>query len=126
MYKLNTSTQQIQDEPVIKNLLSRMPQDVATSFNEEQLCHLLTAVGARSWGRHSIDLRGTFKVPFYRWRFYYVFLLGKNVRQLTRTEQKISILTATLFTTLFILFSTILGLLVLYLIKIRTLFPNKT
>jgi len=47
--------QQIKNQPAIKNLLSRMPEEVANSFNDEQLTHLLTAVGSRSWGKHKID-----------------------------------------------------------------------
>ena len=114
---MNASTQTIQNEPAIKNLLSRMPNDVANSFSEEQLTHLLTAIGARSWGRHKVDLRGTIKVPLYRWRFYYVLLLGKNIRELSRKEQQISLMLFTLMTAMFLLFSTLVGLLVIYLIK---------
>lgn len=104
-----------------------MPKDVAASFSEEQLTHLLTAVGSRSWGKHKIDFRGTFKLPFYRWRFYYVFLAGKNYRELSRKEKNLSIFITTVISTLFLIFSATLGLLVLYLIKSALgidLFPN--
>jgi len=115
--QLSTIDQTISNQPTIKKLLSRMPVEVANSFTEEQLTHLLTAVGSRSWGKHKVDLRGTFKLPFYQWRFYYVFLAGKNYRELSRQEKNMSILITTLISTLFLLFSATLGLLILYLIK---------
>ena len=118
---------QIKDEPTIKDLLEKMPISVAESFNEEQLTHLLTVLGSKKWGKHAIDLRGTFKIPFYKWRFYYVFLTGKNHRDLSRTEKDISLMSKALFVSLFILLSTLIGLLVLYLIKSALgidIFPN--
>ena len=107
----------VHEEPAIRELLARMPKTVADSFNEEQLSHLLTAVGARSWGRHTIDVRGTFKIPFYRWRFYYVLLLGKNYRELSRKEKQLSLLTSTLVFSLFLILCSLGGLLLIYLIK---------
>ncbi|MCP4990414.1 MAG: 3-phosphoshikimate 1-carboxyvinyltransferase [Colwellia sp.] len=104
-----------------------MPENVADSFNEEQLTHLFTILGSRSWGKHSIDSRGTFKIPFYRWRFYYVFLMGKNHRDLSRQEKKVSLIGQSLFISIFLLLCAGLGLLVLYLIKSALgidIFPN--
>lgn len=111
------SKKSIKNDPVIKNLLARMPQNIANSFNDEQLTNLMTAIGSRSWGNHAVDKRGTFKVPFYRWRFYYVFLLGRNYRDLSRKEKQLSIISTAIFSTLFLMFSTSIGLLILYLIK---------
>ncbi|MBL0709555.1 MAG: 3-phosphoshikimate 1-carboxyvinyltransferase [Colwellia sp.] len=124
---MSASDQKISNQPVIKKLLSKMPEAVAKSFNDEQLTHLLTAVGSRSWGKHKIDFRGTFKLPFYHWRFYYVFLVGKNYRELTRQEKRMSFLITTVISTLFLMFSIVLGLLIIYLVKSALgidLFPN--
>ena len=107
----------VHEEPAIRELLARMPKTVADSFNEEQLSHLLTAVGARSWGRHTIDVRGTFKIPFYRWRFYYVLLLGKNHRGLSRKEKQLSLLTSALVLRLFLILCSLGGSLLIYLVK---------
>ena len=112
-----THSRTIQDDPAIRELLSRMPNAVAESFNEEQLSHLLTAVGARSWGKHRVDVRGTFKIPFYPWRFYYVLLMGKNHRGLSRKEKQLSLLTSTLVLSVFLMLCALGGLLLLYLIK---------
>ncbi len=124
---MNAKNQNVSDQPAIKNLLSRMPTPVANSFSDEQLTHLLTAVGSRSWGKHKIDLRGTFKLPFYQWRFYYVVLAGKNYRELSRKEKRMSILITSIVSALFLIFSASLGLLLLYLVKSALgidLFPN--
>jgi hypothetical protein len=107
----------VHNDPAIRELLARMPSAVAESFNEEQLSHLLTAIGARTWGKHAVDVRGTFKIPFYRWRFYYVLLLGKNYRGLSRKEKQLSLLTSTLVFSLFLILCSLGGLLLIYLIK---------
>ena len=51
----------IEDDPVIRNLLNAMPDDVKESFTEKQLTYLKTAVASRQWGSHPVDLRGTVK-----------------------------------------------------------------
>ena len=50
--QLDTTPQKISEQPAIKQLLSRMPEEVTNSFTDEQLTHLLTAVGSRSWGKY--------------------------------------------------------------------------
>lgn len=125
--QVDANDHDITNQPAIKKLLSRMPQEVASSFSDEQLTHLLTAVGSRSWGKHKIDLRGTFKLPFYQWRFYYVFLAGKNYRELSRQEKRMSIILTAIVSSLFLIFCTVLGLLILYLVKSALgidIFPN--
>jgi len=107
----------IRNEPAIQNLLSRIPKNVADSFSDDQLLHLKVALGSRSWGKHKIDLRGTFPIPFINSRTYYVFLMGRNHRDLTRQEQRISAITLTAFFTLLITFSILVVMLVLYLAK---------
>ncbi|WP_339726347.1 3-phosphoshikimate 1-carboxyvinyltransferase [uncultured Paraglaciecola sp.] len=109
--------QKIRQEVAIRKLLDRMPQHVAQSFTEEQLLHLKVALGARKWGRHKVDVRGTLKVPFIPQQLYYVFLIGRNYRSLSRREKRISAFTVTLITSLWLCFCILFGLLVLYLVK---------
>jgi hypothetical protein len=116
-YTTHSADRDIRKEPDIQNLLSRMPDKVAESFSDVQLVHLKTAIGSRKWGKHSLDCRGTMTLPFTRWRYYYVFLLGRNRRQLSEREQKISALMTALFVLAFLVTSTLLGLLCLYLLK---------
>lgn len=104
-------------DPALNSLLERMPPEVAQSFTEEQLSHLHSALGARSWKKHSLDIRSTFPIPFAKSRVYFVLLMGRNRRELTRREKQISAITFALFVATFIGVSTLFGLLVLYLIK---------
>ncbi|PAJ74790.1 3-phosphoshikimate 1-carboxyvinyltransferase [Pseudoalteromonas sp. NBT06-2] len=99
----------------IKKLLEKMPIEVQDSFTEEQLANLKIAVSARSWGKHAIDFRSTIK--FFRYRYYYVFVAGRNLRELTRGEKQLSLLAQALFCTVFLTFCTALGVLILYLVK---------
>ena len=114
---MSVENTKIKDEIAMQNLLSRMPSDVANSFTDAQLMHLKLAVGSRQWGKHKVDFRGTFPMPFMQSRIYYVFLMGRNHRDLSRQEKLISAFTLALFITLFISFSILFGILVLYLIK---------
>ena len=93
MGKWATMSKQINDfktDPVITRLLERMPDKVADSYSEEQLAYLRNAIGAREWGRHKVDLRGTIK--FIKWRYYYVVLAGRNRRTLSEKERRIAVL----------------------------------
>ncbi|MDO6512896.1 3-phosphoshikimate 1-carboxyvinyltransferase [Neptuniibacter sp. 2_MG-2023] len=110
----------IAEEPKQKDwfengLMQRLPSDMHDSFTAEQIAALKVAFGARKWGKHPIDLRGT--VNLWSWRYYFVFLMGRNQRSLSRKERRVSLIIKTLFMFLFLTFSTLLGLLVLYLAK---------
>jgi len=109
----------------LKKLLERMPLEVQDSFTEEQLANLKIAVSARSWGKHAIDFRST--VKFFSYRYYYVFVAGRNLRELSRTEKRISLFFQTFVLTVFLSFCAVLGILVLYLVKSALgidIFPN--
>lgn len=110
-------SKQIRQEPDVQQLLARMPSHIADSFTDIQLMHLKTAVGSRNWGKHKVDVRSTFAIPFTRWRYYFVLLVGRNRRQLSDREKRISALIVSLFIIGFIAFSALFGILVLYLIK---------
>ncbi|MDO6712194.1 3-phosphoshikimate 1-carboxyvinyltransferase [Aliiglaciecola sp. 2_MG-2023] len=105
----------IEQDPAIINLLSRMPKEVQASFTEIQLSHLRNAVACRQWGKHRIDFRTTFGL--FRRRYYAVFLFGHNLRSLTREQQKRQLFLNSLLLTCLLIFSCLLGLLTLYLIK---------
>ncbi|WP_166425895.1 3-phosphoshikimate 1-carboxyvinyltransferase [Paraglaciecola sp. 20A4] len=108
---------QIKDEPAMRKLLERMPDPIAESFTNDQLLHLKIALGARQWGKHKVDFRGTVALPFVPSKIYYVLLMGKNHRDLSRTEKAVSAFTVTLFVSLFIFICVLVGLLVIYLLK---------
>ena len=107
----------IRQDPVIKKLLKNLPKSLAESYTDEQLQGMRIAVGDGTWGKHFIDNRGTFAFPFVPWRFYYVFLLGKNRRAYTRREKHASMLMFVGLIFGFIIISILFGLLTLYILK---------
>jgi hypothetical protein len=105
--------------------LKSMPEDVQHSFTEEQLKNLQIALRSPSWKKHPIDFRRS--IAFFSYHYYYVFIAGRDNRELTRQEIHIKRWSYLIFITLFLSFSSLLGLLVLYLIKSAMgidLFPN--
>ncbi|KYL34307.1 3-phosphoshikimate 1-carboxyvinyltransferase [Pseudoalteromonas agarivorans] len=92
-----------------------MPEKVQKTFTDEQLMHLKVAIGARQWGRHKVDFR--FVLSFFRYRYYIVFLSGRNRRDLSVGEQRVSIYFQALFVTLVALFFGSVFLLVIYMFK---------
>ena len=115
----------LREDQTIASLLSRMPESVQHSFTEEQLANLRVALGARSWGKHKIDFRST--ISFFSYRYYYVFVAGRNRRELSRAEKRKGLLIQSILMSTFLVFCSMLGLLVLYLVKSALgidLFPN--
>lgn len=104
-----------QDDAFIEGLKDRLPADLRETFSAEQLAALKVAFGARQWGRHPVDVRGTLKL--WRWRYYFVVLAGRNRRELSRLEEDLSRLMKATLILGFLTFSTLIGLLVLYLAK---------
>lgn len=106
---------EIRDDPFVVGLLGRMPGTVRESFTDEQLLALKVALGARQWRRHSIDARGT--LGFWRWRYYYVVVAGRERRHLTRREEQLARAGKFALLAGFLVCSVLCGLLVLYLVK---------
>ncbi|MGF1546360.1 MAG: hypothetical protein ACFCUG_03425 [Thiotrichales bacterium] len=106
-----TATQQLP----IEQLLTRMTPDVAASFTAPQIASLRAALAGASTRKHPIDLR--FTLPIWRWRFFVVLLVGRDRRILTRRQEFVFRLTELGALFGFLLFSTLMGLLVLYLVK---------
>lgn len=104
----------IRQDPAIQKLLERMPSEVQQSFTEAQLSYLRVALGARQWGKHKLDLRGTLGLG--SWRYYYVLVAGRNKRSEHRSH-KAGLLVKAVLVSLLLIISTALGLLLLYLLK---------
>lgn len=102
-------------DPFVAGLKERLPEELRESFTEEQLEALKLAFGTRSWGKHSVDLRGT--VKFWHRRYYFVFLAGRNYRQLSRLEQELSLLGKATVLAAILLACGLVGLVLLYLLK---------
>jgi hypothetical protein len=98
-------------------LISRLPDETALSLTDEQLSHLKIAIGSGGYSKHKLDVRGTLPIPFYPSRFYFVFLMGRNVRSITRNEETITMMAILFLTFIFLLLSVVLGLFALYILK---------
>ncbi len=106
---------EIREDPFIKEFLGKLSEEQQESFTAEQLQSVKVVFGARTWGIHSFDFRGT--IELLRWRYYYVVLVGRNMRSLSRSEQKAYRAAEITFLALFVTISTLFGLLVIYLVK---------
>lgn len=106
---------EIKNDPFVSGLLEKLPASERDSFSSDQLQALKIALGGRAWGVHSVDIRWTLR--FWRWRYYFVLLAGRNRRELTRHEQRVARFAMALVLSIFILLSTLFGLLILYLVK---------
>ena len=72
-------------------------------------------MSSRQWGHHPIDLRGT--IPWFKYRYYYVLLAGKNHRSMTRSQLRASRFINALLLAGFMTFSALVGILLIYLLK---------
>ncbi len=102
-------------DPFVIGLKQRLPAHLRESFTEDQLDGLRSAFATRSWARHKFDLRGTFRL----WsnQYYFVFVGGRNKRNLSRGQRNLSLAAKASVITVFLLFSILVGLIALYLIK---------
>jgi hypothetical protein len=107
----------IRNDPDVMNLLSRLPNETASSLTDKQLSHIKVAIGNGGYRKHKIDCRGTIPIPFYPSRVYFVILMGRNIRAVTRSEKSISLMTTLFLTIVFLSLSTLLGLVMLYILK---------
>ena len=107
----------IRKDPDIMSFLSHLPQETASVLTDTQLSHIKVAIGSGQYRKHKVDIRGTFPVLFFPSRIYFVFLMGRNIRSLSRQEKNIAFTSMLLLTTLFLMFSTMLGLVIVYIIK---------
>jgi len=110
-------TRSIREDPDIMSLISRLPVETASVLTDSQLSHIKVAIGSGKYRKHKVDIRGTFPVPFYPSRIYFVLLMGRNVRSLSRQEKSIAVASMLLLTVLFLMFSSALGLVIVYVLK---------
>ena len=70
------------DDAFFERLFSKLPSDVARSFNDDQLKVISCAFGTRRWRDHAVDLRWLFSL-FGR-SYYFVLLAGAESRSRQR------------------------------------------
>lgn len=105
----------IRKDHAVHSLLDRMPKNVQDTFTDEQLMHLKVAIGARQWGKHAVDCRGVIK--FFKYRYYFVLLAGRNRRELSKKEQKIAAISQAITISMFSFLVITILLLIIYLVK---------
>ena len=114
---MGTAQHSGRQDPDIQGLLARLPKETADSLSDTQLRHLKVAIGSGTWRKHRVDIRATLAVPFYPAKVYFVFLMGKNRRTVSRQEQHMVFASMLLLILSFLALCTGLGLLTLYLLK---------
>ena len=105
----------LQSDPTISQLLGKLPDEMRATFSDAQLLALKLALGGRAWNQHAVDFRWTLK--FWQWQYYLVVVAGRNRRTMSARERRLQELSLALFVSVFLMFSTILGIFVVYIIK---------
>lgn len=100
----------------LQGLLNKMPAEIAASYTQEQLLHLDEAL-RKNKAKLPVNVKGRVSVPFTTTRFFWVFLAGRDKRELSRGEINVKKTTLIAFIFTAITVSTLMGLLILYLIK---------
>ena len=107
----------IRQDPDIMNFLSRLPRVTASKFTDSQLEHIKVAIGTAKYRKHKVDVRGTIPIFFTEYRIYYVLLMGLNLRSLNRREKSLALAALLVIFSLFVILSSLCGLVILYLLK---------
>jgi hypothetical protein len=107
--------------------LGKISANIQSRFSSEQLIALKVGFGAREWGKHKVDVGGSFS--FFRWRYYHVFLTGRNQRPLSRRADELTTLATAFLLAMLGTIAVLTSLLILYLIKSALgigidIFPN--
>ena len=105
----------LERDPFIRKLMERLPEHLRHSFSPEQVEALRDIYGSRTRNRHRVDLRGTLNL--FGSRYYFTILAGRNKRSTSQRQGNLSLAAKAMLATVFLLFSTLLGLLILYLLK---------
>ncbi len=71
------------DQTFLDHYFKRLDPEVAASFSDEQKRAIHTMFGGRGITRHAVEIRRSLPLPG-GWRFYTVFLCGREQRGITR------------------------------------------
>ncbi|MFV0575465.1 MAG: hypothetical protein ACK5NC_08680 [Vibrio sp.] len=105
-----------EQQQIINRTMRAVPEGIRESLNEEQIEAIERAIAVNNVrGDHYVDFRPTF--GFFRWRYYAVFLLGKDRRKPGTRKSSISIMIKTVIFMVLAFFLFSLAVLSMYLIK---------
>lgn len=113
--KSSAKISDIARDQFVKKLFGELPSGLSDSFSDEQLEGLKSALDREEWEHHTVDIRRAF--GFFRWRYYFVLLIGSNQRQSERDSEKTPNSLELAFIVFFLLFSILTGLVVIYIAK---------
>lgn len=104
-------------QPDMQRLLARLPAETVRSFSNDQLYQLDQALSQQRWRKHPVDIRGRLSLPFIPSRLYFVLLMGRDHRELSRREREVGFVAVLSLVAAFFALSTLMGILALYLVK---------
>ena len=113
------------------HVMENIPADIYKTLNYAQIEAVKEAIGKNApYRKHPIDLRAT--LSFYFFRFYFVFLLGRDRRSLSRNKESYrqqQAKTISLFAFLYTAFCVLLPIIFILLYLMESwfgieLFPN--
>jgi len=117
------SVDAISNDPFIRNFLARLPLEFRDTFSVPQLVALKeAALGRREWGTHPMDVRHSLK--FWRWHYYFVFVAGRNRRDMTRREENLAHVLGLAAVATLLMVPSLLGYLVLSKLGVWDLFQS--
>ncbi len=76
MFQNRSTKNSSKNDPFVQHFFAHIPTETAATFTNAQLIELKKVFNGRLFKRHPVDIR--LSIPFYRKRFYIVFLLGKG------------------------------------------------
>lgn len=97
-----------------KKFFSHIPQEMRATFSDDQIKALEQAFGEQ-WRKHPLDIRRSF--GFWRFKYYFVLIGGRERRDLTRKQARFFRLSELYFYLGFLAFSAAVGLGALYILK---------
>ncbi|WP_153448818.1 hypothetical protein [Vibrio algicola] len=101
---------------IIDRVFKAIPDEVCQSFDSQQREAIERSIAINNAvSNHIIDFRPVIKLG--RWRYYVVFLFGKDRRKNSRRSTSLSLFIKTLLILSFFLFLFAAAVLIMYLIK---------
>ena len=110
---METEGSSIQSDAIVKEFLARIPKGFDVDFTDEQLQGIKIAFSSRTWRDHPIDFRRS--VGLLRWRYYFVFIAGRDLRMSRVADRPFFKMTEAIFLAVLVVFIALFGLLIIYL-----------
>jgi hypothetical protein len=112
---IHKQTSDIRNDASIKRLISKLPENMKYSFNDEQLESLKPILDQQVWKTHPLDIR--FELPFFRKKIYFVFLAGQSSRWIKRKQNIYVKKSIAFMLSIMLIIAVLFAVLVLYLLK---------